>query len=266
MSQLGVPSSRSVNKSVPKNNRKGGERGVRVRVEKAAPEVMAKVWEHLRAATRQRLNATAELKQAGVQVVGPTPMTKEIKMTSDTMRAFLDPNMEYPLYFCYYNSYASSVGGGIQNTITDINGLSNAFHYTSAVNVFDEVFLVGVAVDVLPKNRYSKTTTSSTTLFMVKDDDSTPTISSYDEAASYGKNCIKMNIDDGTYDERMGSKPKWFPRATPHTYLSGWQTSATAGLAFTGAIAFYAANLSNSIAYFDVIATYHVKMRLIVGN
>jgi len=165
----------------------------------------------------------------------------------------------YVFEFPYRTSIASSVGGVINTSIVDSTGLAAAQYWSNAILLFDECKLMGVSVAVLPRNRYSKVSTTSCGLALIHDDDSTPTLTTYQDA------CIRndvslMNIDDGTIQNAPG--PSWVSFSKPRdpTYLSDWQT--TASLVVTGGLAFFAENLTASTTYADVLVKYKVALRI----
>jgi len=154
----------------------------------------------------------------------------------------------------YSVGIGSSAGGIIALTVADsiANSLPN---FTPLASVFDEWRICGLHVVVESYNKYSKTTTLSTPIFMVHDGADSTALSTYAQAAEYG-NAVISNTDDlwprrGVYFSKTNDEA-----------ANVWQPTSTNTV--IGSVKWYSANLSASITYGQIFIKYLVEFRLLV--
>lgn len=174
-------------------------------------------------------------------------------LSKDTIRSALGAR---PLHFrSVYVGNLDSNGSGIINVVqSDAGGLGAAGDWTGLVAIFSEVKLLGVLVHAHPRNKYSKTTTNGNSIVMYHDDSTnSPSPTSYIEAAQYST-AVMSNTDD------LYPRPTWYGRPTSPIYIDNWQPSTS--LTLTGAVGFYANNLTASTTFGQIYFEYHYEMRL----
>lgn len=155
----------------------------------------------------------------------------------------------------------TSTAGGVINTVLANTSLASANDWTSLAAVFDEFELLGVSIAVEPYNKYSKTTTLSAPIIMVREDNDVTAL------AAYANNDVWIatsNTDD-MYSESGGSGKgrapvTWMLPADP-LVDNRWQATGDVA-AIRGSIKWYANTLSASTAYGLAFVTYLVRVRL----
>lgn len=144
----------------------------------------------------------------------------------------------------------SSSVAGVINLVVD-NNPTGYQDWSSVAALWDEYRPLSLLIEFKPNNRYSKTTTVTTPIYVLIDRDSLGALSSKNAAIQYESTKIR-SLDD---PYRQGVK------TIGTTGLSSAMWITTASPTATYCIKHYAESLSNSTTYGDVIVTLLIELR-----
>jgi len=155
----------------------------------------------------------------------------------------------------------TSSAGGVINTVLAHTSLASANDWTSLAIVFDEFELVGVSIRAETYNKYSKTTTLSSPIVMVNDDNDSTALTTYANNNAW----IATSNTDDCFTESGGSgrgnaPVVWMFPSDP-LIDNRWQATADVA-SIRGGIKWYANTLSATTTYGLAFVTYFVRCRL----
>jgi len=156
--------------------------------------------------------------------LGPSSITYKGPIVPPLARGELDVHTQLVAFTA---TLVSDVSGNIATYL--VNNISGATDWSSLSSLYKEYRVLGVRIDYMPHNRYSKVTTICTPFVIAIDHSgSTSTPVSYDELIQYGS-AVKKSIEDPwSMSARMsGTEEAQFRPIGTVTPLFGFKLFAT---------------------------------------
>lgn len=145
----------------------------------------------------------------------------------------------HTMLLAYSTTIASSAGGQISSFF--VNNISACGDWSGFVNSFGEYRVLGVRMEYMPNNRYSKSTTITTpAIGAVRHNSSTSTPASYTEVMEYAS-ARKLSLEDpwvmeafmtGTEEAQFLTTSDTAPRYGIILYADGLTSNTTYGRYF----------------------------------